>query len=391
LSEGKWEDVAHHLCSINQEEVEVIADFAEKILVELSQLCGQYQLLAPIPALYSAMLPVVTSRQSEVHTQFFRQLGVALLVCQVTTAQWVDAADLVKLLANQLQTDFLCVKPPALSQFSELDRGMVPLFVLEVLVWTKQRLELVKYLELWDYLASMETDLGQEKRNTILTSVLECLAAGNMDTVTLDIMIRVSEVMTLGMRSETNVVTRRRHEVLSNILFQLMLNTNLPGSKLWSHYQLVRSCNHQLDKTVTRGIVMMLAYSRMLPQATAVYKSAVKWGVYSTQATARPLTLRLTSCLALEEIFVIVMEFLSRMEAEHLKESLNIFVKLEETSTPNCAIKHLNCVRSSKPEAMARVEKVLKMLEPPLALSQASVPFITEQLVRRYFVLKQPV
>ena len=82
-----------------------------------------------------------------------------------------------------------------------------------------------------------------------------------------------------------------------------------------------------------------------MPLLTAVYKSAVKWGVYSTQATARPLTLRLTSCLALEEIFVIVMEFLSRMEAEHLKESLNIFVKLEETSTPNCAIKHLNCVR----------------------------------------------
>ena len=40
---------------------------------------------------------------------------------------------------------------------------------------------------------------------------------------------------------------------------------------------------------------------------------------------------------------------------------------------------------------MARVEKVLKMLKPPLALSQASVPFITEQLVRRYFVLKQQV
>ena len=148
LREGKWEDVAHHFCSINQHEVEVIADFAEKILMQLSQLCGQYQLLAPIPALYSAMLPVVISRQSEVHTQFFRQLGVALLVCQVTTAQWVEAADLVKLLANQLQTDFQCVKPPALSQFSELDRGMVPLFVLEVLVWTKQRLELVKYLEL---------------------------------------------------------------------------------------------------------------------------------------------------------------------------------------------------------------------------------------------------
>eukprot|EP00092_Neocalanus_flemingeri_P037010 GFUD01040293.1.p1 GENE.GFUD01040293.1~~GFUD01040293.1.p1 ORF type:complete len:1163 (+),score=378.45 GFUD01040293.1:55-3489(+) len=389
LAEGKWEEVAYHFCSLHQQDVEAISDFAEKILLEVSQLCGQYKLMDPIPALYAAMLPVVTSRECEVHTEFFRQLGVALMVCLVTTSQWDEAGALVRVLANQLQTDFLHVKPPAVSQFSGLDRGMVPLFVLEVLVWTKQRQELVKYLELWDCLASMETELGREKRNTILTSVLECLAAGNTDTAVVDIMIRVSDLMTLSMRRESNVVTRRREEVMSNTLFQLMLNMNLSGSRLWSRYQLVKSCNHQLDKVVTRGIVMMLSYRHMMPQATVVYKSAVKWGVYSTQATSRPFTLRLTSSMVVEEIFVIVIEFLSRVDAEHLKESLNVFVKMEETSTTNCAIKHLNCVRSSKMEAMARVEKVLKQLEPPLGLRQASVPYIPDELVRRFLVLKQ--
>ena len=125
---------------------------------------------------------------------------------------------------------------------------------------------------------------------------------------------------------------------MSNILFQLMLNLSLPGSRLWSRYQLVRSCNHQLEKVVTRGLVMMLAYSRMLPQATLVYRSGIKWGVYSTQALTRPLTIRLASCLVIEEIFVILVE-------SSLKESLNIFVKMEETSTPNCSIKQLNYVR----------------------------------------------
>ena len=52
--------------------------------------------------------------------------------------------------------------------------------------------------------------------------MLECLAAGNSDTVTLDIMIRVSDVMVLDMRTETNVLIRKRQEVISNILFLLL-------------------------------------------------------------------------------------------------------------------------------------------------------------------------
>ena len=236
LAGGKWEEVAYHFCSIDQQEVEAISDMAEKVLLELSQLCGEFKLVEPIPAVFASMLPVVMSRECEVHTQFFRQLGVALMMCAVIGTQWGEAGALVKLLTNnQLNSDFMAVKPPALSQFSSLDRGVVPLFVLEVLVWTKQRMELVKYLELWDCLASMETEMEQEQ-NVILISVLECLAAGNTDLATVDIMIRISDVMVPGMRKETDVVLRRRQEGMSNILFQLMLNENMSGSRLWSRY-----------------------------------------------------------------------------------------------------------------------------------------------------------
>ena len=49
--------------------------------------------------------------------------------------------------------------------------------------------------------------------------------------------------------------------------------------------------------------------------------------------------------MLLEEIYVIVVEFLEKLESKHVQESLNIFVKMGETSTPNTGIKHLNCVR----------------------------------------------
>lgn len=45
--------------------------------------------------------------------------------------------------------------------------------------------------------------------------------------------------------------------------------------------------------------------------------------------------------------------------------------------------------RASKDEAMSRVEKVLNMLEPPMGLTMASVPYVSDELVRRYLVLKQ--
>ena len=38
---------------------------------------------------------------------------------------------------------------------------------------------------------------------------------------------------------------------------------------------------------------------------------------------------------------------------------------------------------------MSRVEHVLKMLEPPLELTKASVPYVREDLVKRFLVLRQ--
>ena len=40
---------------------------------------------------------------------------------------------------------------------------------------------------------------------------------------------------------------------------------------------------------------------------------------------------------------------------------------------------------------MRRVDNVLKMLEPPLEVTQASVPYVSEDLVRTYFLSKQRV
>ena len=40
---------------------------------------------------------------------------------------------------------------------------------------------------------------------------------------------------------------------------------------------------------------------------------------------------------------------------------------------------------------MSRVGKVLAMLEPPLALTMASVPYVSDDLVRRYIMFKQSI
>merc|ERR1712034_11372 len=109
----------------------------------------------------------------------------------------------------------------------------------------------------------------EQEKNVILISVLECLAAGNTDLATVDIMIRISDIMVPGMRKETDVVLRRRQEGMSNILFQLMLNENMSESRLWSRYLMVKSCNHQLHKAETRGIVFMLSNSRLQDQASS--------------------------------------------------------------------------------------------------------------------------
>ena len=69
---------------------------------------------------------------------------------------------------------------------------------------------------------------------------------------------------------------------------------------------------------------------------------------------------------------------------------------MEETHTPNTGIKLLNCIRTSKKDAMERVEKVCNLrpchgstcaaqvLVPPMELSKAALPYIPDPLVRAH-------
>ena len=81
---------------------------------------------------------------------------------------------------------------------------------------------------------------------------------------------------------------------------------------------------------MTRGLVCSLARLRLTQQATRVYRSAVQWDSYSRQANTRPLNIRLTSDLTMEEIFVIVTDFLARLNTTaNMNEKLNIFIKVK--------------------------------------------------------------
>ena len=57
----------------------------------------------------------------------------------------------------------------------------------------------------------------------------------------------------------------------------------------------------------------------------------------SVQPVSRPLVLRLSSCVTKEEIYVILTEWRLRTY-----RCLRIFVEIEQTSSLNTGIKHLN-------------------------------------------------
>ena len=66
------------------------------------------------------------------------------------------------------------------------------------------------------------------------------------------------------------------------------------------------------------------------------------------QHLQRPLTLKLASNYTFEELLVITDEFFNKIENNQRSEdSLNVFVKMEEISAPNCGVRQLNCVRYS--------------------------------------------
>jgi len=382
LLAGDWISVAEYFCSLKPSDVERIYDLTEILLMELSQLCGEFRLKEPLSVIFKAGATVIVEKKSELQSLYWCQLGVSLLICEVTSSQWLSAVSLSSVMTNDLQVDWLRMKPCSISQFANIDSGVVTLFLLESLVKTNHYKEIVNYLNQWNCLAHLESE--QEKRDLILLSVLECLAVANVDVDILDIMIVVNEVMVPGMKKENNVIVRRRQEVMSNVTFMLMLNHNSSGLKLYKRFFEVKACGHVLEVAVVRGLVTLLASARnnMIKEATNVYIYGVKLGLYSIQHMRRPFTLKLTSIFSMEEFYIIVREFLNRLKKMKNKDdSLNIYVKIEEKSVPNCGVTLLNRIGCAMKSALPRFEKIL---EAPLKLTKSSVPHIEDEFVREY-------
>jgi len=195
------------------------------------------------------------------------------------------------------------------------------------------------------------------------------------------------EVMAGSMKKDCSP-DKKKHEEMYNKIMRMMINQCLPGSRVFAKYKLARECQFQLEDGVTRGLVMLLADKRnnMTKAASQVYKSGIKWGVYWPQPSKRPLTLRLASSLTLEEMSVIIQDYL-RTIGRNLQtdQSLTIFINLEEISvSDNSGVTVLNRVSKKKKDALFRVETVLGA-RPPLRLTrEGSVPFIEGQLVKLY-------
>lgn len=171
---------------------------------------------------------------------------------------------------------------------------------------------------------------------------------------------------------------------MSNVTFMLMLNENLPGARLYKRYAEVRGCSHELEKAVIRGLVTLLAHPRnnMIQEAMSVYISGVRWGVYSSQHVRRPLTLKLSSILTMEELGIIVNEFFMKIKKlKNVEDSFNIYVKIEEISVPNCGVRLLNSIGWTTQDAIFRFEKILCH---PMKLKKAAVPYIEDALVRNH-------
>ena len=132
-----------------------------------------------------------TPQITEADRLFFRLLIKVDEANSAALPSWWSQGNIFRILASQLHTDFVAIKPPPFRQFADIEHEMVPLFVLEALVWNKQRIDLIKYLKVWNCLGNIKSEIGQERRNKILTTVLECLAAGNTDKETVDIMVEV--------------------------------------------------------------------------------------------------------------------------------------------------------------------------------------------------------
>ena len=88
---------------------------------------------------------------------------------------------------------------------------------------------------------------------------------------------------------------------------------------------------------------MLLANIRnnMTKEATTVYQAGVKVAVYCPQPYRRPLILSLHSGLTMEEMSIILKDYLRRMK----DQSQSIFINLVEVSVQNLEVTMLDRVR----------------------------------------------
>ena len=407
VGEGRWTELPRRFLATAPCEVEQLAGFVEVLVEVVERVAENGQLAIGLPQLLLHFVTAVEERStSEVHLLLTRQLGLALFTLLCRAAAWHEAAEVVALLAGRLATDFLATRLPAVGIFLGVRPEVVPLLVLETLVRSgAPQGRLVEWLEGWSYLEQQEEEEEGVRARTMLL-VLARLLEGEGEVGLVAASVRVADLLTTSMAAETAPLVRRRHELLvNNVSLSLkwllvwmvlmvpqvlrrMLNLASEGPALWARWQAAEACRHSLSPEVARGLVFGLAHARLLPEATAVYRAAVSRGVYMRQAAAaRPLKLLLHTGLTMEEMAVIVLAFLARLDAK-APGSLTVFLHLHESSAADTAavasIKHLASVPTRKEDGLERVARVLGELEPPLVVARAGVPCVQDRLVRRF-------
>ena len=341
-----WEGLARRFCSLEAKEVETLAEMTEIMVVQISKLEAEM-----VRTAFQAGMEVVLEAwgQQRVHSLFWTQVGLGLLVRLVCRSDWLPASEIIALLTSKLHVAWLHIRPPSLHIFADIERGMVTLFVLEVLVNTKQSQELVKYLNMWNCLSCLQSEVAVTKRDAILLSVLELLLKPDQ-TDSVETLVAALDVMAARMKDNQDRQTKKRQELVSTEIIKRMINHSMDGRRLYAKYKLLRACQFNLESGMTRGLVMVLANKRnnMLREAMQIYNAGVRWGIYCSQACKRPLTLRLNSTLTLEEMSVILHTFLRRLPTPSQLQSdqtpLTIYIKLEEIAGPDYGVTVLNRV-----------------------------------------------
>ena len=358
INQSDWDQLARRFCSLEAKEVETLADMTETLVIKISQLDA-----GVVSVAFQAGMEVVleTRGEEKVHSLFWTQVGLGLVVQQTCRSEWSSASHIIGLLTSKLHIDWLHIRPPSLNIFAEIERGMVTLFVLEVLVHSKQSQELVKYLNMWDSLSCLQSEVAVIKRDDILVSVLELLTRRQMDCV--ETLVAALDVMAPGMKENRDQQLKKRQEVVCTQIVKKMINHSLDGRRLFAKYKLIRACEFNLEAGLTRGLVMMLASKRtnMTKEATQVYNAGVRWGTYCSQEPTRPLTIKLNSALTLEEMSVILQTYLRKLPSItelEADQALTIFINLEEITVPDYGVTVLNRV-GYEPEQFSRISVAL--------------------------------